>query len=203
MSLLDKIHGNYVFQRRIRVLSDLFAKLLPPNASVLDVGCGEGSIDSLIMSKRRDVTISGADVLVRSHTHIPVSLLDGKRLPFGDSSFDVVLLVDVLHHSEDPMALLSEVTRVSRGTILLKDHLCEGSWDHYVLELMDRVGNARHGVPVLSNYWSRQQWDEAFTKLALTPVQWQAKLGLYARPAGWVLDRSLHFLARIEKRSET
>jgi SAM-dependent methyltransferase len=137
--------------------------------------------------------------LLRSHTHIPVDLLDGKKLPFADSSFDVVLLIDVLHHSEDPMYLLSEVVRVSRGTILLKDHLCEGSWDRRVLEFMDWLGNARHGVPLLSNYWSRRQWDEAFTKLALVPTQWLDKLALYPRPASWIFDSSLHFLAEIKK----
>jgi SAM-dependent methyltransferase len=201
MSLVETIHGKHVFQRRARILSQLFAKLIPADASVLDVGCGEGSIDSLIMNCRPDVKISGADVLVRNETHIPVTLLDGEKLPFADASFDVVLLVDVLHHSEDPMALLTEVTRVTRRTILLKDHLCEGFWDRQILELMDWLGNSRHGVGLLSNYWARQQWDEAFAKLALTPLQWRERLGLYPRPAGWIFDRDLHFLTRLEKRA--
>lgn len=200
MSLLDKIHGQHVFRRRVRVLSRMFAELLPANASVLDVGCGEGSIDSLIMTLRPDISIRGTDRLVRSHTHIPVDLLDSNTLPYGDESIDVVLLVDVLHHSQDPIGLLREVARVARHKILLKDHICEGPWDHLVLKTMDWVGNARHGVPLLSNYWSRRQWEEAFTRLSLIPVQSREKLGLYPRPAGWIFDRSLHFLAEIEKR---
>jgi SAM-dependent methyltransferase len=200
MGLLDSIHTKHVFRRRVRVLSRMFAEMLPANASVLDVGCGEGSIDSLIMALRPDVSIRGADLLVRSHTHIPVDLLDSKTLPYDDESVDVVLLVDVLHHSEDPIGLLSEVARVTRRRILLKDHLCEGPWDRYVLKTMDWVGNARHGVPLLSNYWARRQWEDAFTRLSLVPVQWSEKLGLYPRPAGWIFDRSLHFLAEIEKR---
>jgi SAM-dependent methyltransferase len=199
MKLIDKIHGKHVFRRRIRVLSGLFAQLLPANASVLDLGCGEGSIDSLIMSRRPDISIKGADVLVRSKTQIPVTLLDGKKLPFADESFDVVFLVDVLHHSEDPLELLREAARVTRGTILLKDHLCERPWDRYILELMDRVGNARHGVPLLWKYWSQQQWQQAFSQLGLVHVQWHDKLGLYPRPASWIFDSSLHFLAQIEK----
>ena len=114
MGLLDEIHGKHVFRRRVRVLSRMFAELLPANASVLDVGCGEGSIDSLIMALRPDITIRGTDRLVRSHTQIPVDLLDSKTLPYGDESIDVVLLVDVLHHSQDPIGLLSEVARVTR-----------------------------------------------------------------------------------------
>jgi SAM-dependent methyltransferase len=200
MSFIEKFHDNYVFGRRVRVLAGMFANLIPENASVLDVGCGEGSIDSLILGQRPDISIRGADVLVRAHTRIPVDLLDGETLPFAADSFDVVLLVDVLHHSEDPIGLLSEVTRIARGTILVKDHICERALDRYILEFMDRVGNARHGVPLLSNYWSRQQWSEAFAKLGLVNERWNAKLGLYPLPAGWIFDRSLHFLAELKKR---
>ena len=200
MSFIEKFHDNYVFGRRVRVLAGMFANLIPENASVLDVGCGEGSIDSLILGQRPDISIRGADVLVRAQTRIPVDLLDGETLPFAADSFDVVLLVDVLHHSEDPIGLLREVTRIARGTILVKDHICERALDRHLLEFMDWVGNARHGVPLLSNYWSRQQWSEAFAKLGLVNERWNAKLGLYPLPAGWVFDRSLHFLAELKKR---
>lgn len=66
MSLIEKIHGNYVFGRRVQVLSEILANLLPEQASVLDVGCGDGSIDALILSRRSDVSIRGVDVLPRN-----------------------------------------------------------------------------------------------------------------------------------------
>lgn len=199
MSLIEAIHGNYVFRRRARVLSGIFANLIPENASVLDVGCGDGSIDSLILGRRPDIRISGVDVLVRRQTEIPVDLFDGKTLPFAEGSFDAVLLVDVLHHSEDPIGLLCEVARVARGIILMKDHLCEGVFDRRILTLMDWIGNARHGVALRADYWSRQQWDEAFAKAGLIKTRWNAKLELYPWPAGWIFDRSLHFVAELEK----
>lgn len=200
MGLIEAIHGNYVFRRRVRVLSGMFANLIPENASVLDVGCGDGSIDSLILGGRPDVRIRGVDILARKQTRIPVDLFDGKTLPFATGSFDVVLLVDVLHHSEEPAELLSETARVSRGTILLKDHVCDGAFDRSILAFMDWVGNARHGVALPSNYWSRQQWQEAFAKAGLVNERWNAKLYLYAWPAGWIFDRSLHFMVELEKR---
>ena len=48
MRLLAELHGALVFDRRTQVLSDRLAALLPQNARVLDVGCGNGLIDSLI-----------------------------------------------------------------------------------------------------------------------------------------------------------
>src|SRR5689334_3260350 len=74
-------------------------------AKVLDVGCGDGTIDALIQQKRPDVSIRGVDVLLRPATRIPVDLFDGKKFPFDDGSFDTCLFVDVLHHTTDPLIL--------------------------------------------------------------------------------------------------
>ncbi len=60
MGLLADLHGSLVFNRRTRVLSERLAQMLPPNAKVLDVGCGDGLIDRFIGERRPDVTISRA-----------------------------------------------------------------------------------------------------------------------------------------------
>ncbi len=36
-------------------------------------------------------------------------------------------------------------------------------------------------------------------RLGLTPAIWLNKLGLYPTPATWFFDRSLHFIARLDK----
>lgn len=48
---------------------------------------------------------------------------DGNRLPFPDSSFDLVLCNSVLHHLAEPGKLLSEIARLvsSKGAILIRD----------------------------------------------------------------------------------
>jgi SAM-dependent methyltransferase len=50
-----------------------------------------------------------------------IVLTDGDSLPFGDGEFDVVTTVTVLHHNPDDRRarILSEICRVSAGTILL------------------------------------------------------------------------------------
>ncbi len=126
MGLLAGLHGSLVFNRRARVLSERLAQMLPPNATVLDVGCGDGSIDRLIGERRPDVTISGVDLIVRPRTHIPVTAFDGKRIPFEDGAFDIVMFVDVLHHTDDLETLLREARRVARRAVVLKDHTRDG-----------------------------------------------------------------------------
>ena len=170
------------------------------HARVLDVGCGDGALDKLIMARRPDVTIRGIDVLLRDQTHIPVEKFDGSVIPHGDASFDIVMFVDVLHHMHDPLVLLREAVRVARQGIVLKDHTADGLFAFRTLRYMDKVGNARHGVVLPFNYWTRRQWDDAFAALGLKVVVWKKNLGLYPWPASWLFGRSLHFVALVERR---
>src|SRR5215467_2048036 len=122
MSLLGRLHGQYVHSRRVSVLRACLSELIPENGRVLDVGCGDGLLARLIMERRTDVQISGIDTLVRERTRIPVTSFNGLQIPFPDKSFDVVMFVDVLHHATNPMLLLSEAKRVATKAILIKDH---------------------------------------------------------------------------------
>jgi SAM-dependent methyltransferase len=200
MKMTQAIHDGYVHDRRVRRLGELLASRLPSGASVLDVGCGDGLLAAGIQSLRPDVRIRGIDVLVRSGTHVPVQPFDGETIPEADGGADVVLFVDVLHHTEDPLVLLREAVRVARHRILIKDHTRNGFLAGPTLRFMDHVGNAHHGVSLPYNYWPRRRWIEAFDGLSLDVQNWQDKLGLYPWPADWVFGRSLHFIASLERR---
>lgn len=198
MNLLEHIHKGYVHNRRVSVLRDHLADVIPKNVTVLDVGCGDGLLSSMVMEKRPDVKIKGLDILERSQTYIPVEQFDGSSIPCGDGAFDVAIFVDVLHHTIDPMILLNEAVRVAHRAVIIKDHICDGLMDNLTLRLMDHVGNSRYGVALPYNYWSRQKWREAVEILGLRITTWKSDLGLYPRPAHWLFDRSLHFLSRLE-----
>ena len=197
MSLLDKVHGNYVFGRRVQVLTRELADQLPRDARVLDVGCGDGTIAKLLLEARPDIQIEGIDVLVRPDTKVPVKEFDGKHIPHPDKSFDVVMFVDVLHHTEDPNVLLAEARRVARKAVVLKDHCKDGLLANTTLRFMDWVGNARHGVVLPYLYWPEAEWRAAFEKHGLTPQAWRPSLHLYTWPFSMVFDRKLHFVARL------
>jgi SAM-dependent methyltransferase len=197
MTLLERIHGGYVHERRSRVLAGHLAELIPPNARVLDVGCGDGLLDGLILEQRPDVDLEGIDVAVRRHTCIPVTPFNGREIPHADGSFDAVQFVDVLHHTDDPLVLLREAARVSRQAILIKDHLLEGFLAGPTLRFMDRVSNTRHGVVLPFNYWTRRQWMEGFARLGLQVEAWKGQLGMYPWPASVLFGRGLHFIARL------
>lgn len=196
--LYDQTIGRRVFGRRVEILCGHLADLMPPGAQVLDVGCGNGLLAHALKKKRPDLTIRGIDVLIQQESHIPVEPFDGRTIPHEDASFDVVMFVDVLHHTEDPMRLLCEAVRVTRRTILIKDHPLDGFLAGPTLHFMDWVANKRHGIALPHNYWPHRKWLEAFDALGLRVKVWKTKLGLY-RPAGWLFGRKLHFVARLDR----
>jgi SAM-dependent methyltransferase len=181
------------------VLSAWFARLLPRQARILDVGCGDGQVSALLQSMRPDISIRGLDVLPRSCSHIPIEIFDGVHLPFDDGSFDWILLSDVLHHTNDVNMLLGEARRVASQGVLIKDHYRKGFAASARLRFMDWVGNARHAVALPYSYWSEMQWRMAWREIGLRPGQVVTHLGLYPRPFDWVFGAQLHFVAVLGK----
>jgi ubiquinone/menaquinone biosynthesis C-methylase UbiE len=192
------LHGRYVHTHRVRVLCERLSRLLPQGASVLDIGCGDGLLASLIGKARPDVRVSGIDVLVRSDTHVPVSAFDGRIVPRASKSVDVVLFVDVLHHAADPMTLMREATRVARQAVVIKDHTLNGFLAYRTLKFMDDVSNKRHGIALPHNYWPEGTWRNVFPAVGLNIVSWENKCGLYTWPANFLFERNLHFIAKLQ-----
>jgi ubiquinone/menaquinone biosynthesis C-methylase UbiE len=197
-TLIGDLHERLVFDRRTTVLARDLSALLPSDATVLDVGCGDGTIDSLILATRLDVSIEGVDVLARPSTKIPVKPFDGRTLPQPDNSVDVVMFIDVLHHTDDPMVLLREAKRVARKMVLLKDHRMAKPFAYLILRFMDWVGNAHHSVVLPYNYWPEAKWRAAFTELQMPIAQWRPKVDLYPFPASLIFERGLHFIAAVK-----
>ncbi|KQO04925.1 MULTISPECIES: class I SAM-dependent methyltransferase [unclassified Sphingomonas] len=196
--MLAAVHDKLVFGRRVRRLAAVIAERLPDGARVLDVGCGSGDLAVLIMQKRPDVVIEGIDVLVRPDTAIPVHAFDGAHIPFGDNAFDAAIVVDVLHHTDDPEAVLAEIARIA-PMVIIKDHLRDGIAANTTLRFMDWVGNAAHGVRLPYNYLSRKEWTNIWRTLDLGSSRFATRLSLYPRPFSWLFDRGLHFVTVLSR----
>lgn len=201
MNPVERLHEGYIKQRRVRALANSLAAVVPENATVLDVGCGDGAVAVALIERRPTLTIRGLDVSRRANALIPVSVFDGRRLPFPDAGFDVVLFSDVLHHTSHAEELLREGRRVARHAVVVKDHCADGTLARPTLRFMDRVGNARFDVDLPHLYLTWAEWQRMFARLELTAESVDRRLGLYPPPLSWVFERSLHFVARLVRRS--
>ncbi|MFB9842164.1 class I SAM-dependent methyltransferase [Mucilaginibacter ginsenosidivorans] len=94
---------------------------------VLEVGAGDGSILKLLaeqdFAREYDaVEISESGVEHIKARNIPglrsVQVFDGYHLPFGDESFDLIILSHVLEHVEHERLLLRELKRVAKYCVI-------------------------------------------------------------------------------------
>ena len=98
-------------------LEALVRSQISASSQVLDLGCGRGGVVELFW---RDVRLAaGLDPDVPSLAEhrapgMPVIRGRGEHLPFGASTFDLIVCLWVLEHLEQPEAVFNEVRRVLR-----------------------------------------------------------------------------------------
>ncbi|MBC8374281.1 MAG: class I SAM-dependent methyltransferase [Planctomycetes bacterium] len=199
LKAVSAVHGRCVYGGRVARLAAAIGEICPHGPQkILDVGCGDGRIAKTLSGQLGDgCEISGIDVLVRDSVEISVTRYDGRTIPFGDDSFDTVLLVDVLHHTVDAAWLLTEAARVARGCVIVKDHVCESRADKWLLSFMDWVGNRPHGVVLEYNYLDAAGWDECIASAALVREYQTTDVKLYRWPLSIICHRGMHVLMKL------
>ena len=131
-----------VMRRRARRKVDLLLPYLSAStdASVLDLGAAEGYVGREL-GQRTSTDVVLADIRDLNQTTLPHVVFDGRHLPFENDAFDAVLLVFVLHHAADPMALLEEARRVCKGRIIVVESIYTHRLQRALLTLLDRSAN--------------------------------------------------------------
>lgn len=108
---------------------------LKPGSSVLDIGCGPGTITAdlaelvapgtvLAVDLFADVLdMARAEIVRRNLSNVTFARADVHRLDFPDNAFDVVHAHQVLQHVPDPVRALREMRRVCRpgGLVAARD----------------------------------------------------------------------------------
>jgi len=88
---------------------------LPRTGDVLEVGSGDGKILRTLATQRPGLGLHGCDIRrwESPDPGIDFRVMDAD-IPYPDASFDVVLVVDVLEHVDDPAHVIAEIARVLR-----------------------------------------------------------------------------------------
>jgi len=162
------------FPYRYARLTKMLSPFLSDVHSVLDVGASCGRLARRLMNANH-CNIVGIDVCVQPHALIPVRHYDGHTFPFADGAFDCVMMVDMLHHTENIEPMIGEARRVSRRYILVKDHYWETEFDRFRLRATDYSGNAPYGVPLPYNFLRMDEWTNLFQRCRLRVVDQTSK----------------------------
>jgi SAM-dependent methyltransferase len=185
MLALDERHWWY--RGRRAVLNAVLEGLdLPPGARILDAGCGSGrTLDDLARrGEAQGIELNPLGVRAARERGHEVEEAPVEAIPHEDAGFDLVTCLDVIEHTDDDVAALRELARVTKSG-----------------------GRLIVTVPAHPRLWS--QHDEVnghrrrYTREAL-------RTG--ARTAGWRVDRETGFnvayllpaaLVRITRRKGT
>ena len=102
----------------------VIAELLPKNVSVLDVGCGDGSLMNLLI-KEKNIKARGLEIkeeYVKKCISRGLSVIEGNAETelhqFPNQSFDFVILSQTLQAFYNPEQVLKDLLRVGKSTIV-------------------------------------------------------------------------------------
>ena len=131
-------------------------------SSVLDLGCGEGSITAIVpkLLSLQAGQMHGCDVknvVPPENTFTYRQVLPGNLLPYDDEQHDVVYAFMSLHHIRDLEVTLREVWRTMKvgGMFIIREHDCVTNGLGLVLDVV-------HGF--YSMVWSNPQEKKNFQK---------------------------------------
>lgn len=129
--LFGQGHAFFV-RNKVELLLDAFAAVgAPKGLKVLDVGCGIGlGHDAIAHAVGElhgvDVSQGSLDLAMRESPSVSYKLCEGNRLPYGDSTFDCVYAICVLHHVPrcEWAEFIKEMVRVVRpgGGVVVIEH---------------------------------------------------------------------------------
>lgn len=163
---------------------------LGPGLSLLDVGCGPGTItvefaDRLApgrvvgLDASADIIAKAAADFVRPTLHFVTG--DAYALPFDDDTFDIVHAHQTLQHVADPVAVLREMRRVAKpgGVVAARDVDYAGIiWypllpglDRW-LDLYERVHRSNGGEPDAGRRMKAWALEAGFSEIQATASLW-------------------------------
>jgi 2-polyprenyl-3-methyl-5-hydroxy-6-metoxy-1,4-benzoquinol methylase len=101
----------------------LVLEYLPPQSSIVDVGCGAGAFaPELIKAGHNWLGLEQNDhcITLLERRQLPHRKLQASdpRFPCRDREFDHAICIEVLEHVENPESFLGEIARVIRGRAL-------------------------------------------------------------------------------------
>lgn len=128
-------HESVVSAHSARTIANSAAYLEPhlhPGATLLDVGCGPGSITAEFAERLAPGTVLGVDLVddvIAAATErfggsgAEFAVMDCYALDVPDDQYDIVHAHQVLQHVSDPVAVLREMRRVAKpgGVVAVRD----------------------------------------------------------------------------------
>jgi ubiquinone/menaquinone biosynthesis C-methylase UbiE len=187
-NLFRKFYSSRLVKRWIQKKLQPVLPHLQHDDQVLDIGSGNGLICQHLQQLNYTCTALDLDNLsIVPDLH--VTIYDGKCIPFENKSFDLALLLTVLHHSQNPRELLKESARVAQKIIIIED-IYSNKLQQYLTYAMDTLVNWGHSAMTYQNK-SDKEWQALFRELGFELLSTSYRsIGFIFRQATYVVTVS-------------
>jgi len=142
---------------------------LQPGDRILDLGAGDCCLGELLINQH-NYHVTNLEVEDYNFTDLPLTIYNGTDIPFPDNSFDVVLVLFVLHHTDNPHRLLSEARRVSRRSIIVFEDLFDNPVDRLYFRFFHGFLNRCTGLTHPHQEFTSKQWSNLAEQVGLIEV---------------------------------
>ena len=128
---------------------------ISPSETVLDVACGTGELEKLLLLDNPQQRITGVDISeemlktakqkLAAYSQVFWQTASATELPLCNSCFDLVICANSFHYFEDPQGSLKEIQRVLKpnGRVIILDW-CKDYWGVWILDLILKAFDSAH-----------------------------------------------------------
>ena len=130
----------------------------------IEIGSGPGSVLSVM--RKRNYYVDGLDIADNGYREdLSPIVYGGQTMPFSDKAYDAALLLTVLHHTEDPDAVLREASRIAKKIVIIED-----VYNNRLMEILTKAFDSLMNLEFFGHPHSNRtdaEWRQSFEALNL------------------------------------
>ena len=134
-------------------------QFIQPNDIVLDLGCGSCCLGTQLSG----VKVINMDIVNKSKCGAPI-IYDGHKIPLPNKSVDISICAFVLHHTNNQIELLSELSRVTKRVILI----FEDTPEYKIDDLFTNFHGGSHWGK--GSFHCNETWEKIFNRLGMKVI---------------------------------
>lgn len=159
-----------IVRNRTEIIVGRVLRFLKGSMKIVDIGSGTGDVAILLGRHGKEVT--PVDVIdFHGPRLVKTTIYDGQRLPFPNKSFDIAMLLMVMHHTPNPEIVFNEASRVAREIVVIETSYTTPI-NRWTTVISDMIGNFR-----LSAFWPSykldSEWKDFFSRMNYKIVKTQ------------------------------
>lgn len=128
---------------------------ISPQDTVLDVACGTGELEKLLLNDYPTLKIIGVDISdemlaiakekCRAYSQVSFETASASALPFANDTFDAIVSASSFHYFSEPLAALIEMQRVLKpnGKVVILDW-CKDYLFCQILDIILKIIDPAH-----------------------------------------------------------